>query len=154
MLRPSEHIFEFLPIRNVGKLHGLDGRARNHQPVELRARGLYLVERVIERAQMLDRRILRVVSLGTQKNDIRLQRRIGYKPQQLRFGIDLIRHEVEYSELERTDILQRGAVVGHDEHVFALERGICRQSARDVYGHYCTSLTRCMSIARSSPLTL
>ena len=86
---------------------------------------LDIVERGVERFEVLFGNVLRFVADGLQQLHIDLQRRVGELSHDLRFGDDFCGHEVQKQQLQGTDVLMHGAVFGHYEDVFALENLGC-----------------------------
>ena len=58
------------------------------------------------------------IGLRVYQSNIYLKRRIAQQPQQLGLCGDLRRHHVEDRNLQRTNILCRGAILCHHEDIF------------------------------------
>ena len=80
-----------------------------------------LVERGIERVEVLLRDVLRRVAGCLQQADLDLQGRVRKLAQDLRLGDDLGGHEVEQHQLQRADVLMDGSVLRHHEDVLTFE---------------------------------
>ena len=96
-----------------------------------------LVERLVKTLKMRCGRILGLMLGRTQKSDVDLKRRIAQQAKQLRLGGDLGRHQVDDGNLQRANVLTRGAIFGHDEDAFAFKGGAGREIGGNLYGHEC-----------------
>ena len=76
---------------------------------------------------MLRRGVLRAVGDGVQQRDVHLQRRVGKQPEKLSFGHDFRGHQIENAYFQRPYVLRDGAVLVHNEDVFALQNLFGRQ---------------------------
>ena len=65
--------------------------------------------------------------LHAQQGDIDLNRRIAEQPQKLEFCFQLLRHDIQHEDPQRTDILMRSAVAVHDKDMLIEECLIGRQ---------------------------
>ena len=72
---------------------------------------------------------------GVQQLHLDLERGVGQLAEQLGLRDDLGGHEIQNDQVQRAHILVDGAVLRHDEDVFALQRGPRRELVRDSYGH-------------------
>lgn len=103
----------------------LDRRAGYNQAV------VFIVPNVgegfVEGLQMLRRGVLRAVGDGVQQRDVHLQRRVGKQPEKLGFGHDFRGHQIEYAYFQRPYVLRDGAILVHNEDVFALQNLFGRQ---------------------------
>ena len=84
---------------------------------------------------MVGIRILGDMAGGVQQFHLYLKGGVGELAQQLRLGHDFSGHQVENQEIQRTDILVNGPVLGHDKDVFALQGGSGGQGIGDFDGH-------------------
>jgi len=75
------------------------------------------------------------VGNGLQQVDFYLQRGVRKLAQDLRLGFDFQGHQVQNQHTQRTNVLVKGAVLGHDEDVFAFQHFCCRQCVGDADGH-------------------
>ena len=62
-----------------------------------------------------------MIGLCLDQVDFNLDRRIGQAAQNLRFCYNFERHQIEQRNPQRTDVLRGGAVLGHNEYVFAFQ---------------------------------
>ena len=130
---------QLVPVVDVLELHLFHRRAGHDHAVVFFVADL--VKRLIEREHVLRGGVPDFVGRRLQQLDVDLQRRVGKQAQELRFGFDLGRHQVENQNLQRADILRLRARFGHDENVFAFEPLFCGQPVVDFDGHGFTSRT-------------
>ena len=124
-----EDLLQLFPVIDLGEGQRFDRRARDDQAVEVRVPDL--AEALVETIEMRLGDVLAVVTLHLDQRDIDLQRRVGKQTDELRFGLDLGRHEVENGDLNGTDILTHRALMRHDEDILLLQH----IKSRDVLGN-------------------
>ena len=132
-LRPIHDLREFLPIIHFLERHLLHGRAGDDETVEFFV--LDLIEGGVVIQQMFRVCVLGFVGGGVQECDLHLKRRVGKQPQDLRFGGDLGRHEVQDRNTQGADVLMQRTVFVHDEDIFVLEGFPGGKGGRDFYRH-------------------
>ena len=66
---------------------------------------------------------------------LHLQRRVGELAHDLRLGGDLGGHQVQDQDLQRADVLGKGALTMHDEDIFVVEGIVSRQGLGDDQRH-------------------
>jgi len=138
-LRPLEHLTKLRPVVHLFKGHLLHRCAGNDQPVKPLT--LHVVKGLIIPEQVIVVRISGNVRSHLKQLQIDLQRRIGQQPQHLRLRLHLLRHQVQNSDFQRTDILMIRPLLVHDENVFPLQDGVGRQRSRYLNGHTLPSLS-------------
>mgnify|MGYP003200389079 CR=1 FL=1 len=82
-------------------------RAGDNHTIELLL--LHQLEITVESFHVLHRRILRRVPLHFHERDLDLQRRVGQQPDEVGLCRNFQRHEVQYDNAQRTDVLRRGS---------------------------------------------
>ena len=92
-------------------------------------------ERVVVIEQVFGVGVLRLVRGGVQQGHVHLERRVAQQTQQLRFGGDLGRHEVQDRHPQRADVLAFGALLAHHEDVLSFENGAGGQRIGNSDGH-------------------
>ena len=97
----------------------LNGCAGNDHAVELLVS--HQLEVTIEGLQVLDGRILARVGLHLHEMDVQLQGSVGQETDEVRLRCNLQRHQVEYDNPERTDILAVGTFVAQHEDILVLQ---------------------------------
>ena len=75
------------------------------------------------------------MAAGTQQGHLDLQRGRAEDAQQLRLGLDLVRHQVEQGNLQRADILAQRHVLGNDRNALPVQHDAGGQVVGDFYGH-------------------
>ena len=116
---PLHDAAQLVPVVDVLELVQLDGRAGDDHAVV--AVIFDLVERAIERLQVLLGDVARLMRDGVQQLHLDLQRGVGQLAHDLSLGLDLLRHEVEQQHAQRADVLMHGSMLGHDEDVLAFQ---------------------------------
>jgi len=71
-----------------------------------------------------------------------LQGRRAHQACHLHFGLDLVRHEVEKADLQRTDVLPHGGGLGHHTHPFLDEGAEGGQGIGNLDRHGTTQQSR------------
>ena len=135
--RPLEDLTQLVPVVHVFKVHLFHRRACDDHAVVFLV--LDLVKRLIKMQHVLGGRVFAFVRSRLQQLNIHLQGRITQQAQQLRFGLDLGRHQVENQDFQRTDVLRLCARRRHNKNVFALQPLLCRQTVVNFNGHSATS---------------
>ena len=130
-LGPFHDFNQFVPVFDLLERHQLNRCACDDKAVVTLVADV--VERLVERQQMILGRVFRVVGLGLNKIDLDLNGRVGQTAENLRFGHDFQRHQIEDGDAERTDALRRCAVLGHNENVFAFQNRTRGQTVRYFY---------------------
>ena len=109
--RPVHNFGEFLPIGNLVKRQGFNGRAGDNQSVKIII--AYIVELAIEPAQIPSFGIARRIACCCHQDHFNLQRRIAEKPRKLDFSIALFWHQIKQKQPQRADILTRCRFLWH-----------------------------------------
>ena len=123
---PIENFRNLIPIRHLFEVHLLHRcPGDNHAVILLIAHQLKVG---VEGFHVFDGRILRRMALDFHERDFHLKRRIGEQTHQVSLRRNLQRHQVEYDEPQRADILSRGTRRIHHEYVFLLQQLYRRQS--------------------------
>ena len=130
-LGPFHDFNQLVPVFDLLERHQLNRCACDDKAVVTLVADV--VERLVERQQMILGRVFRVVGLGLNKIDLDLNRRVGQTAENLRFGYDFQRHQIEDGDAERADALRRCAVLGHNENVFAFQNRTRGQTVRYFY---------------------
>ena len=104
---PCHDLRKLVPVVHVLEVQQLDGRAGDDHAVEMLV--LDLVERGVERFQMLRGHVFGLVAGRLQQAHLYLERRVGQLAHDLRLGDDLRGHEVEQQHLQGADVLVHGA---------------------------------------------
>ena len=131
--RPVHDAAQLGPIVHVFEIEQLHGRAGDDHAVEVLVGDV--VERAVERLQVLLGHVFRVMAGHAQQRYLDLQRRVRKLAQNLRLGGDLGGHEVQQHHAQRADVLVHGAVLRHDEDVFLRQQIGGRQRVGNANGH-------------------
>ena len=75
------------------------------------------------------------VAGGLEQLHLDLEGGVGQLAQDLGLGDNLGGHQVEDQNVQRTDVLVQGPVLGHDEDVFSLQHRTGRQGIGNLDGH-------------------
>ena len=116
---PRHDLRKLVPVVHVLEVQQLHGRAGDDHAIEVLA--FDLVERGVERFQMLLGHVFGLMAGRLQQAHLYLERRVGQLAHDLRLGDDLRGHEVEQQHFQGTDVLVHGAELGHHEDVLAFE---------------------------------
>ena len=131
--RPFHNGTQLVPIGNLFKLHLLHRSAGDNHSVKVLLANI--LKNLIEFEQVVGRGIFGGVGSGLQKLHIHLKRRIAEHTQQLAFGINFFRHQIENQNPQSTDVLRACAFFGHDKDVFLLKRVPCRKVVGNIDWH-------------------
>ena len=72
--------------------------------------------------------------------DLQLDGKIRKHPQYVEFGVFLQRHEIEYGDLQRSDILRDRTAFIHYKYVFIFQYLLDRKIILYLYRHWCPPL--------------
>ena len=129
------HDFDkFVPIFDVFKRYGFDGRARDYHSVELHF--LDLGKRAVKLLHMRFGHVRTLVACCSYEVNIDLQRRIAEKAHELGFRHFLCGHEVDDCNFEGSDILRDRTHGVHDENLFFAQILVCRYVFRNDNRHF------------------
>ena len=129
--RPFHDFNQLVPVLDLLERHQLDRCAGDDKTVVFLVANV--VKGLVERQEVILRRVFGMIGLGLDEVDLDLNGRVGQTAQNLRLGHDLERHQIENGDAERTNALGRRAVFGHNEDVFALENRTRRQAVGNFY---------------------
>ena len=88
-------------------------------------------DRIQRRVRLSIRGMGGLVGFGLHQVDLDLQRRVGQAAQDLGFGDDLERHQIEQRDAQRTDVLRECAVLGHDKYIFTFQHRLLEPAGSD-----------------------
>ena len=128
-LAPVHEFDELGPVVDRLKVHALDRSARDDHAVEL------LIADVCEGLVEALKMALGGVAAHVRAHVNELQRRVAQKARKLRLGRDLVGHQIDEHDAQRTDVLSAGALLAHDEDVFLPEHLGGGQGIGDLNGH-------------------
>ena len=117
---PIKNFLDFIPIIHLFIVKMFYRRAGDNHTIELLL--LHQLEITVESFHVLHRRILRRVPLHFHERDLDLQRRVGQQPDEVGLCRNFQRHEVQYDNAQRTDVLRRGSRTVDDKDVFFLQQ--------------------------------
>ena len=132
-LSPVINFLQLVPIGHVFELKQLDGRTRDDQTVEFFLSHLFPVP--IESDHVIVGRVFRGVLGDLDQAQLHLQRRCADETGKLRFGPDLVRHQVEKPDAERPNILAVGGIFRHQHDTLFLKGEARGQIIWNFYGH-------------------
>ena len=115
---PLHDLRDLIPIRNAFERELLNRRAGNNKSVVFFMP--YLGKGSVKLRKIVARRVRRDVGLRVDKVHLYLQRRIAEEAQELRLRHILDRHEIQYENPQRTDVLAVRTRRIHDEDILAL----------------------------------
>ena len=130
---PVENLLELVPVVDLLEIEVFDGRSRHHKTVVIVV--FERVERLVELHQMVGAHVRGLVGGGLHEVDLDLQRALGDQTQQLRFGLDLLRHEVQDHQLERTHALALRFGLFKREDALGVENVSGRKAAGNLDRH-------------------
>ena len=116
---PAHDFTEFVPVIHVTEFEVFDGCAGDDKAVELFV--LDFLVGTVERFHMLGADVGGNVGCDAEEGQLDLEGGIGEKTDDLVFGGDLRRHEVENGNFQGTDILRGGAEFVHNEDILGLK---------------------------------
>ena len=132
--RPLHDFAEFIPVVHLFKRHLFHRRAGDDQTVKPLAADF--VKGFIEFEQVLAGGVFGNVTAHLQQFNIALDGRVAEQAQQLGFGLNLFRHQVEDGDVQRTNILAVSALLIHDKDVFFLKNSRGRQCGGYIDRHW------------------
>ncbi len=118
-LRPLENFAELRPVVHLLVLHLLHRRAGDDETVE--APLLQLRKGIVEFVQMDGGSVRALVRPHAHKGDVKLQRRVREHPQELQLRILLLGHEIQNTDLQRTDVLMGRPLLFHHKQILFLQ---------------------------------
>ena len=124
---------QLVPVVHLLEVHGLDGCPRDDHAVV--AVILHLVEGLIEGLEVCRRDMGGCVAGRLHQGHVHLNGGIGQQAGNLGLGGDLGGHQVEDEDLQRADVLGKGALTVHDEDVFVVEGIVSGQGLGDDQRH-------------------
>ena len=130
---PVENRLELVPVVHIFERHMLYRRAGDHETVVIVV--FERVEVLIELDEVVGGNMRGLMRGGLHEVDLDLQRRFGDQSQQLRFGFDLLGHQVQDHQFERTDALTLRFGFLQSEDALRIEDGSGRQAAGDLDRH-------------------
>ena len=116
---PFHNFAELFPIIHLFKGEMLHRRAGNNHAVKFFL--AYIVKDLVKFEHMLSRGVFRFMRSRLQQLYLHLKRRVAQQAQQLCFGFNFGRHQVENQNPQRPDILRKGARFRHDENILQLQ---------------------------------
>lgn len=116
---PVHNFDQLVPVFHFLKGHSLDGSASDNQAIILIFPDV--IEGLVKGKQMILGCVFGMIGLCLDQVDFNLDRRIGQAAQNLRFCYNFERHQIEQRNPQRTDVLRGGAVLSHNEYVFAFQ---------------------------------
>ena len=116
---PVEDMLHLRPIGHVFVGDRLHRRAGDDEAVEFAMPRI--LPGLIERAQMVLRRVLGGMVANADQGEIDLQGSGAEQARDLQLGLDLVRHEIEQADLQRADVLADRRCLGHHAHALVLE---------------------------------
>lgn len=132
--RPPHDFAELIPVVHLFKRHLFHRRAGDDQTVK--PLGADLVKGFIEFEQVLAGGVFGNMAAHLQQFNVALDGRVAEQPQQLGFGFNLFRHQVEDGDVQRTNILAVSALLIHDKDVFFLKNSRGRQCGGYIDRHW------------------
>ncbi len=142
-LRPVENTLHFVPIGDFLEFETLDRSTRDDKAVE--ALLPHIFPRLIEGQHVIGRRMARHMVGNPNEGQLHLQRCCAEKTRNLRLGGDLVRHQIEETDLQRTNILTNGICFAHDHNALGLENTGCWQIVRNFNRHVASVPSLCRS---------
>ena len=121
---PVHYLAEFLPVFHFFKWHRFNRCSGYDHAVKILI--LYAVKGLVKCQHVFFRRVFRG-SANCKKFNFYLQRSVPQQSGKLGFGGYLSRHQIQYQDPQRTDVLSRRPVFVHDEYVFAFKCFSCRK---------------------------
>ena len=118
--RPFHYLTEFFPVIDLLELKELYRSACDNHSIIIFI--LYVAERLVKCQHVLLRSNVRFMCCGLQKLKFHLQWCVTEHTRNLRFSVNLCRHEVEKKYVKRTHILRHSTRIRHYEHVFISKR--------------------------------
>ena len=120
---PFHDLTEFLPIVNLleGKVfHGSTGD--DHTVIFIL---FQFIKRIVEPVQMVRRCVQRDMAVHFHKSDVNLKRCVGQCTEKLQFCILFDGHQIQDTDLKRTDRLMDRPVFVHHKYIFILKNFLC-----------------------------
>ena len=117
---PVENLLDFVPIVHLLVIEMFYWRTGNNHTIELLF--LHQFEITVESFHVLHRRILRRVPLHFHERDLDLQRRVGQQTDKVGLCRNFQRHEVQYDNAQRADVLRRGPRAVDDKDVLFFQQ--------------------------------
>ena len=131
--RPVENRLELVPVIDLVERQVLDrGSGDDETVIVVVAEG---IQRLIELDQVIVTDMGRFVGGCLHEVDFDLQRRFGDQAQQLRLGFDLLGHQIQDHQFERSHTLALRLGLLQGEDAFRVEDGTRGQAAWDLDRH-------------------
>ncbi len=128
--RPVENGRNFAPVIYFLERHLLHRCTGNDHSVVITF--FDFVESFVKRRKMLDRCIFRAMRFHMQKVNFNLQWRVRKQANQIGFGRNLYRHQVQNHNFQWSDFLTRSPLRIHYKYIFCSECFHCGQSHRNI----------------------
>ena len=126
-----------IPIGDVLERQEFDRRTGDDEAVELAL--LHFLPGLVEGDEVFLRRVLGLVIADAHQRQFDLQRRRADQARELRLRADLVGHEIEKPDLQRTDVLAQRRALVHHGHALAHKHLMGGELIGDLDRHHTNS---------------